>query len=202
MLRSSGLSCSIGKYDYDTENCVYCSANTCAPILSSGTQRHFITSIACSWSLYFQANEKAETQGRTSGSILLTANGDLRSVIKIISPHSTELHAGRCPLSIHLANEMRWDPEKSVAISQPCRHILPFLLFTWNHYWAFEVKQKIWRKTLRNVVPPGFFRLSVLKFILLLHKKIVRQMANGRLIWGKSGETHFHLLNLVWTEKR
>ena len=157
-------------------------------MLWSRKQRHFIASIACSWNLSSQANKKVQTQSRTSGSFLVSeASWFVIGNKNCYLAPLHKKHARRCALSSHLVNDKALRPAEisGQLVARQVHH--PFLLFTWSHRWAFEVKQKIWCKTLRNAALQRFFRFHVLKLILLLHKKIVRQMGvSFHLLWNYS----------------
>lgn len=107
----------------------------------------------------------------------------------VMLPRSTEKQARPSPLSFHLVNDVHWDPEKSVcqltatqmhpSLSCFSPEIIIGLLKSKK-----KIDAKHWEMQFF-----GDFSLSLLKLILLFHKKSLRQM--GML---------FHLLDLIWTE--
>lgn len=155
-------------------------------ILWSWNQGTLIASVAWSWNLSLQANKKVESGSRTRQYCVATKQVDFWSVIKTVTlPHSTERQARQGFPSLHLVNDTHWASEGEAGRSQPWDTRRSFLLFTWSHYWAFEVKQKIWCKILRKAALQGLFILFCNWFY-----------SYTKRLWGKR-VCCFHLLHLV-----
>lgn len=93
------LSCSNGKYDYDTENYVYCPTNTCSQCPGVEIKGISLLQLPAS-GISLQAEKRVETRQDLRQHSLDWKQGDLWLIRKIIIlSHSETQHTGRCPLS-------------------------------------------------------------------------------------------------------
>lgn len=114
----NGLSCSNGKYDYDTENYVNGPAHTRVPVLWRRNQRHFIASIASLWNLSFQTNKKVEAWAAPQASFCWLEASCF--VIDKKNWYRAPFLRKACKDVIFFyfpPNDMLWDPEKAVVSS-------------------------------------------------------------------------------------
>lgn len=154
------LSCSNGKYDYDTENYVYCPTNTCSQCPGVEIKGISLLQLPAS-GISLQAEKRVETRQDLRQHSLYWKQGDLWLIRKIIIlSHSETQHTGRCPLS-----STRYEVAESTEVGASSAPLaLP----------SFSSSLGFWGQTrdlMQNTEKCSSLGNAVLKLILLLCKK-------------------------------